>query len=319
MSEDEGTDATPAEPDADTEDAASEPADEEEHTISEQLPKAVAEHDEELGDEVQQLLEKAVELDGRVDELEAAVEERDEEVEDLEDRLKRKQADFQNYKKRGKKRQDQIRDRATEDLVERLLDVRDNLKRAVDQDHDDVESIREGVKMTLKEFDRVLDAEDVSEVDPDPGEAVDPQRHEVMMRVESDQPEDTIAEVYKPGYEMSDKVLETAQVTVSDGSGASEAETVSAGDEATEADAAEDAEESADDEGDTDEAEAIELDGEIDEVSDDTADGEDADADDVEEIDLEAEKRESEGSDTGDVSEASDEAIGDAIDDDGGR
>jgi molecular chaperone GrpE len=309
MSEDEGTDATPADPDADAEDGASEPADEEAHTISEQLPKAVAEHDEELGDEVQQLLEKAVELDGRVDELEAAVEERDEEVEDLEDRLKRKQADFQNYKKRAKKRQDQIRDRATEDLVERLLDVRDNLKRAVDQDHDDVESIREGVKMTLKEFDRVLDAEDVSEVDPDPGEAVDPQRHEVMMRVESDQPEDTIAEVYKPGYEMSDKVLETAQVTVSDGSGTSEAE--------TDDEAAEDDETEAADAGDDGEAEAIKLDGEIDEGSDD-ADGGSADGDDVEGIDLEAEERESAESDGGEVSEASDDAISDAIDDDEG-
>ncbi|PSQ29249.1 nucleotide exchange factor GrpE [Halobacteriales archaeon QS_9_68_17] len=310
MSEDEGTDATPADPDADAEDGASEPAEEEAYTIGEQLPKAVAEHDEELGDEVRQLLEKAVELDGRVDELEAAVEERDEEVEDLEDRLKRKQADFQNYKKRAKKRQDQIRDRATEDLVERLLDVRDNLKRAVDQDHDDVESIREGVKMTLKEFDRVLDAEDVSEVDPDPGEAVDPQRHEVMVRVESDQPEDTIAEVYKPGYEMSDKVLETAQVTVSDGSETSEAETDDG--------AAEDDETEAADAGDDGEAEAIELDGEIDEGSDD-ADGGGTDGDDVEEIDLEAEERESAESDDREVSEASDDAISDAIDDDEGR
>ncbi|NHN47728.1 nucleotide exchange factor GrpE [Halostella sp. JP-L12] len=300
MSEDEGTDATAAEP----EDAASEPADEDEQTISEQLPNAVAEHDEELGDEVHQLLEKAVELDSRVDELEAAVEERDEEIDDLEDRLKRKQADFQNYKKRAKKRQDQIRDRATEDLVERLLDVRDNLKRAVDQDHDDVESIREGVKMTLKEFDRVLDAENVSEIDPEPGEDVDPQRHEVMMRVESDQPADTIAEVYKPGYEMSDKVLETAQITVSDGSGASEAEDESAAD---------DADEEAEDDG----AEAIELDGEVDDGSDETGDAAEDDAD-VEEIDLEAEdERNDESTDGDDVSEASDDAISDAIDDDG--
>ena len=312
MSEDEGTDAA-ADPDA--EDAASEPADEDEHTISEQLPEAVAEHDEGLGDEVRQLLEKAVELDSHVDELEAAVEERDEEIEDLQDRLKRKQADFQNYKKRAKKRQDQIRDRATEDLVERLLDVRDNLKRAVDQDHDDVESIREGVKMTLKEFDRVLDAENVSEVDPDPGEDVDPQRHEVMMRVESDQPADTIAEVYKPGYEMSDKVLQTAQVTVSDGSGASEE---ASDGEAADADA-DDAEDA-----DASEAEAIELDGEIDDgnvenTDGDDADGGDTDGDDVEEIDLEAEERESAGPDGEDVSEASDDAISDAIDDDGGR
>ncbi|WP_121821953.1 nucleotide exchange factor GrpE [Halostella salina] len=287
MSEDEGTDAVAPEEDAaaeadgdpETEATADVSAsDEERRTISEQLPEAVSEHDEELGADVRRLLEKAVELDrrveeleaerdeyeDRVEELEAELDDRDEDVEDLEDRLKRKQADFQNYKKRAKKRQDQIRDRATEDLVERLLDVRDNLKRAVEEDHDNVESIREGVEMTLSEFDRVLDGEDVAEVDPDPGTAVDPQRHEVMMRVESDQPADTIAEVYTPGYEMSGKVLRTAQVTVSDGTGDAESD----GDEA------EDDAESDGDEADADgDDEAIELDGEV----DDAADEDDAD------------------------------------------
>ena len=36
-------------------------------------------------------------------------------------------------------------------------------------------------------------------------------------RVESDQPEGTIADVYQPGYEMGGSVIEAARVTVSDG------------------------------------------------------------------------------------------------------
>ncbi|WP_135820232.1 nucleotide exchange factor GrpE [Halostella litorea] len=289
MSEDEGTDAAAPADDGDrTADVEAEAAaaesdsDKERTTISEQLPEAVAEYDEELGADVRRLLEKAVELDRRVDELaaerdeyeERAAEledelaERDEDVEDLEDRLKRKQADFQNYKKRAKKRQDQIRDRATEDLVERLLDVRDNLNRAVEDDHDDVESIREGVEMTLKEFDRVLEDEEVAEIDPDPGSEVDPQRHEVMMRVESDQPADAIAEVYTPGYEMSDKVLRTAQVTVSDGTGDADESDADDGADGDDADA------------EADDDEAIELDGAVDESDDDAGDDGDGDADD---------------------------------------
>ena len=54
---------------------------------------------------------------------------------------------------------------------------------------------------------------------PDPGDEVDPQRHEVLMRVASDQPADAVAEVHRPGYEMGGKVIRTAQVLVSDGSG----------------------------------------------------------------------------------------------------
>ncbi|WP_122088534.1 nucleotide exchange factor GrpE [Halalkalicoccus subterraneus] len=154
----------------------------------------------------------------QVETLEAELDEREERIEDLESRLKRTQADFQNYKKRAKKRQEQVEKRATEDLVTRLLDVRDNLNRAVEEESEDADSLREGVEMTLSEFDRVLENEDVSTVSPEPGTEVDPQRHEVMMRVESDQPEGAIEEVYTPGYEMAEKVLRPAQVTVSGGS-----------------------------------------------------------------------------------------------------
>ncbi|WP_336345827.1 nucleotide exchange factor GrpE [Halalkalicoccus ordinarius] len=156
--------------------------------------------------------------DDRVETLETELEEREERIDELESRLKRTQADFQNYKKRAKKRQTQMEERATEELVERLLDVRDNLNRALQEESDDVEALREGVKMTLAEFDRVLDAENVREITPDEGSEVDPQRHEVMMRVESDRPEGAIDEVYTPGYEMGERVLRPAQVTVSDGS-----------------------------------------------------------------------------------------------------
>ncbi|MFB6269552.1 MAG: nucleotide exchange factor GrpE [Halobacterium sp.] len=174
------------------------------------LSARVSEHDEELGEDVAALEE-------RVEELEAELDEANEEIDDLTERLQAKQADFQNYKQRAKQRQEDIKERATEDLVERLLDVRDNLDRALDEESGDVDSLREGVKLTRKEFDRVLDAEGVSEISPEPGADVDAQRHEVMMRVDSDQPAGTVEDVYRPGYEMGGKVLRPAQVTVSDG------------------------------------------------------------------------------------------------------
>jgi molecular chaperone GrpE len=161
------------------------------------------------------------ELTDRLAEVESELADREERIEDLEGRLKRTQADFQNYKKRAKKRQDQIRERATEDFVERVVSVRDNLVRALDQPAD--ADIRGGVESTLAEFDRVLDEEGVSPIEPEPGTEVDPQRHEVMMRVESDQPEDTVADTFRAGYEMGGSVIRAAQVTVSDGPTADDA------------------------------------------------------------------------------------------------
>jgi Molecular chaperone GrpE (heat shock protein) len=61
----------------------------------------------------------------------------------------------------------------------------------------------------------VLDEENVTFISPEAGSEVDPERHEVMQRVDSDQPEGTIADVYQQGYEMADKVLQPARVTVS--------------------------------------------------------------------------------------------------------
>ncbi|WP_299236236.1 nucleotide exchange factor GrpE [Natronomonas sp.] len=134
---------------------------------------------------------------------------------DLEARLKRKQAEFQNYKKRQEKQRKKERARATESLVEDLLEVRDNLTRALSQDAD--ADIREGVEATFRQLEEVLEGEGVEPVEPDPGTPTDPVRHEVLLGVESDRPEGTVAEVHRPGYEMAGKVLRPAQVTVSQG------------------------------------------------------------------------------------------------------
>lgn len=153
-------------------------------------------------------------------ELREELEDERERADDLKSRLSRKQADFQNYKKRQEKQLEEQKQRATENLVTRLLEVRDNLARALDQDED--ADIRGGVESTLVQFDEELDKENVEVIEPAIGSEVDPQRHEVLITVESDQPEDTVAQLHRSGYEMAGKVLRPAQVAVSDGSGHSE-------------------------------------------------------------------------------------------------
>jgi len=154
-------------------------------------------------------------FDETVTQLETELADERERTEDLESRLRRKQADFQNYKKRQKERLETERERATEGLVERLLDVRDNLERALSADADT--DIRGGVESTLAQFDRELDRENVEPIEPAVGDTVDPGRHEVLATVPSAEPADAIADVHRPGYEMAGKVLRPAQVTVSDG------------------------------------------------------------------------------------------------------
>ncbi len=176
------------------------------------LEERIEEQAETIGYLQESLEETEAKLESKAETLEA----KEERIEELRSHLKRKQADFQNYKKRAKKRQEQLKTRATEDLVSRIVGVRDNLKRALGEEAED-EDLRGGIEMTLREFDRVLADENVTEVDPEPGTEVDPQRHEVMVQVDSDLPEGTVADVFTPGYEMGEKVIQSAQVTVSNG------------------------------------------------------------------------------------------------------
>jgi len=190
------------------EDVAAEEVDLGEFDVDDDLVDRVAESDPE------DIARELAALRTRTDSLESQVEQQDDDIEELESKLKRKQAEFQNYKKRMDKRREQEQKRATEDLVTRLLDVRDNLERALEQDDDT--DIRGGVESTLRQLDDVLDAENVEVIDPEPGGDVDPTQHQVLARVDSDQPDGAIADVHRPGYEMADKVLREAQVTVSE-------------------------------------------------------------------------------------------------------
>lgn len=181
-----------------------------ESAVPDDFVERIAAHDEGLA-------EVAATMRDRLATLEDELVDAQSQVDDLTSRLKRARADFENYKKRMERQREEVRTRATERLVERFVEIRTDLRRAIDTERQSIDDLIEGVKLTLRELDRVLDAEDVEEIHPSPGDEVDPRRHEVMVQVESEQPADTIAEVYEPGYEQADRVLKPAKVTVSDG------------------------------------------------------------------------------------------------------
>jgi len=207
MSEDA---AAVEESDPETDAAADEPTDDDSEAI-EALP--ADELVDRITDSDETLTEPAAELRSRIEALENEVAEKNNEIDELTEKLSRARADFKNYKKRTKQQQEEMKARATEELVERLTDVRDNLVRALDQGDD--ADIRPGVESTLESFDRALEDENVAFISPAAGDEVDPERHEVMQRVDSDQPAGTIVDIYQEGYEMADKVLQPARVTVS--------------------------------------------------------------------------------------------------------
>ena len=139
--------------------------------------------------------------------LELAVKQRD----DYLDSLRRTQADFQNFKRRNQtSRADGYNDGLC-DSIEAMLPVIDNLERALAAAQSE-DPLASGVAMTLKMLMDNLAKFGFEEV-PALGEDFDPEKHNAVMREQSDEP-GKVLEVFQKGYRVKEKIIRYAMVKV---------------------------------------------------------------------------------------------------------
>jgi molecular chaperone GrpE len=126
-------------------------------------------------------------------------------------------ADFDNYKKRVLKEREEDRKFSEARLLKDFLVVVDNLERALtalppdDQDKG-LLVLKQGVELTLKQFQSVLTQHGVAKVKT-VGEKFDPRFHEVMFQEETDKfPDETVLEELQSGYILHERVLRPALV-----------------------------------------------------------------------------------------------------------
>lgn len=157
-----------------------------------------------------------VEVEVELTELERALELRDQYLEEL----RRVAAEFDNYKKRMAREADDRARRASERIVGSLLNVHDDLERAVGalKAHPDgiPEPLVEGIAIVHRSLADVLTREGVSEIDP-VGDPFDPHNHEALLAQPSDEPEGTVIQVVQKGFRTGDRVLRPARVIVAAG------------------------------------------------------------------------------------------------------
>ena len=123
--------------------------------------------------------EEKDEKDIRIDELEAKLKE-------CENKYLRVFAEFENYKKRLEKEKSQAIEYSLESFAKDILPVLDHLHMAIKSAENDpnVEQLKEGVEITLKNFLSMLQKHGVEKIDTQNG--FDPNLHEAVMRVDSD-------------------------------------------------------------------------------------------------------------------------------------
>ena len=155
--------------------------------------------------------EKEVEETPEEPTLEAQLEQAKAEAAENLDRWQRTFAEFDNYRKRTEKEMADFRKFANSGLVTELLNVVDDLGRALESAPDTESPLAVGVKAVRGNLVKILEAQGVSEVPTDKG--FDPNMHEALMVVDGEE-DDKIAQVYQKGYMMNGRVLRFAKVVV---------------------------------------------------------------------------------------------------------
>ncbi len=161
--------------------------------------------------------EKKDDKDHEIEELKRKLEEKEKEARENYDRLLRVAADFDNYKKRASREKDDWTKFANEDLIKSILPFIDNLERAVNHAEKVVDTgvLIEGIKLTIQQLLQTLNRFGLKPFDS-LGKPFDPEFHEAMVVVETDQHEpNMILEEFQRGYLLNDRLLRPATVSVS--------------------------------------------------------------------------------------------------------
>lgn len=132
---------------------------------------------------------------------------------ELNDQFLRLAADFENFRKRSARDREIVVSLANEQFAVDILDIVDNLERALDSD--DIH-LREGICQIQQLLDAQLLRNDITPIDA-LKKQFNPSEHEAVAHVVSDEPAGTVINEIARGYRMHDKVIRYAKVAVSKG------------------------------------------------------------------------------------------------------
>ncbi|MEW6749549.1 MAG: nucleotide exchange factor GrpE [Candidatus Latescibacterota bacterium] len=136
------------------------------------------------------------------------------------DRFLRAAAELDNYRKRTARVRMEVREDVLRDVLLSIAPVLDNLGRALSQESEEVQALKQGVALIYSQFQEVLRSFGLEVIEAK-GQPFDPTVHEALMEVPSpDQPPGTVIEVMEKGYTLNNKVVRPSRVIVSRGNGA---------------------------------------------------------------------------------------------------
>jgi len=128
-------------------------------------------------------------------------------------------ADYENSKKRAEREKAEFFKYAVEGVIKDLIIVVENIERGIEaaKESRDFDSLNEGIQLIHKQLGEFLKKRDVTVIKAQ-GEPFDPNLHEAVMHIESeDVEENAVIEEFQRGYLLHDRVIRPSMVSVSRG------------------------------------------------------------------------------------------------------
>ena len=162
--------------------------------------------------------EEIEELDEHVVEQSEAAETTDstEEEVDFQDKYMRLYAEFDNFRKRTMREKADLISSASSDIMTQLLPLVDDFDRAEANSTDDVEAMKEGMKLIHSKLVATLTSKGLKPLDAKAGEDFDLDKHEAIANIPapSEDLKGKIVDVVEKGYMLGDKVLRYSKVVI---------------------------------------------------------------------------------------------------------
>lgn len=139
-----------------------------------------------------------------------------EKIDELEDRVKRQMAEFENFRKRTDREKTAMFETGAKSVIEKILPIVDNFERglATVPEEEKGSPFAEGMEMIYKQLISELEKMEVKPI-PAVGEEFNPDFHNAVMQVESDEYESgVIAQELQKGYTYRDSVVRHSMVAV---------------------------------------------------------------------------------------------------------
>jgi len=149
--------------------------------------------------------------------LETQLSEAQAKIAEMQDAFLRAKAESENVRRRAQEDIARAHKFAIEGFAEALVPVKDNLEMALKIETPSLESLKEGVEMTLKQLSSAFERNRLTEISPQVGDKLDPMKHQAISTVPAEQEANTVVTVLQKGYAIADRLLRPALVVVAQG------------------------------------------------------------------------------------------------------